>query len=270
MYAALLKHEARIQARPLLAYLGISLTLFAGGMALALLRIPALSSMGALITVGACAFLGLSVPVLLIQRYYASMYGREGYLTHAIPVKPATLYAAKFTWAALVWLISLIIATGLAVGFYVAQMVSTGYPVGEAWASIVDALAGLATAPKVALVAWALIGLVIYVAQAAWIITFGMEDRFRGLGLGGPVVVWFASYAIMQVLIIAAILLIPLGVTLDFSEIVFATFAAELPKAFANEDPSFIPLGFVPVILATLPVYVIWTLRSLRKHTSLR
>ncbi|MFT3876957.1 MAG: hypothetical protein QM708_11130 [Propioniciclava sp.] len=270
MYAALLKHEARLQTRPLLAYLGIALAVFAGGMALALLRIPAVSQIGALATISACVFLALSVPAGVLMRYYTSMYGREGYLTHAIPAKHTTLYAAKFTWALAVWLIALVVAIGMGVGFFVAQTVAYGGTVADAWTSLTEALAGLGTAPTIALVGWCLIGVVIYVAQFGWIVTFGMEDRFRALGVGGPVLVWFASYLVLQVLTIVAILLIPLGVSLDLSELVFTTFASELPKAFANEDPSFIPLGWLPLLLATLPVYVVWTLRSLKKHTSLR
>ena len=84
--------------------------------------------------------------------------------------------------------------------------------------------------------AWFIIGLLTYVAQFGWVVTFGMEDRFRSLGLGGPVIMWLASYLILQVLMLATMMLIPLGVTLDFSELVFETFLTQLPAAMAGTD----------------------------------
>lgn len=48
MYAALLKHEARLQARSLASYLGVSLAVYASGMVLMLLWIPFLSGLGSI------------------------------------------------------------------------------------------------------------------------------------------------------------------------------------------------------------------------------
>lgn len=270
MYAALLKHEARIQTRPLLSYLGMALAIFAGGLVVMLLRVPLLAELGNVVAIVACLLLAVGIPVTLLQRYYTSMYGREGYLTHAIPAKHTTLYAAKFTWAALVWAASLLVTLALGYGLAVAQTIMTGGTASDTWTALTTALAGANQTALALGIAWGVVGLLTYVAQFGWVVTFGMEDRFRSLGLGGPVVVWFVSYLLMQIVTLAAMVLIPLGVTTDFSELVFASFVGELPKAFANEDPSFIPLGWLPVILVTLPVYVIWTLHSLKKHTSLR
>ncbi|MBK8461818.1 MAG: hypothetical protein IPL36_01735 [Nigerium sp.] len=270
MYAALLKHEARLQARPLLSFLGIALAVFAGGLAAMLLRVPLLAEFGNVAAIIVCLLLAVGVPAHLLHRYYTSMYGREGYLTHVIPAKHTALYAAKFTWAAGVWAASLLLTLALAYGIAVAQTITAGGTASDTWAALATALANANQTALALGIAWIAVGLLTYVAQFGWVVTFGMEDRFRSLGLGGPVVVWFVSYLVMQVVTFAAMVLIPVGVTPDFSELVFASFLGELPKAFANEDPSFIPLGWLPVILVALPVYVIWTLHSLKKHTSLR
>lgn len=270
MYGALLKHEARIQTRTLLSYLGMALAIFAGGLAVMLLRVPLLAEIGNAVAIMACLLLAVGIPVTLLERYYTSMYGREGYLTHAIPAKHTTLYAAKFTWAALVWAASLLIAAALAYGIAVTQTIMAGGTASDTWTALTTALADANQTALALGIAWVVVGLLTYVAQFGWVVTFGMEDRFRSLGLGGPVLVWFVTYLLMQIVTIVAMVLIPVGVTLDFRELVFASFLGELPKAFANEDPSFIPLGWLPVILVTLPVYVIWTLHSLKKHTSLR
>ena len=270
MYTALLRNEARLQAHPLLSYLGMALAVYVGGVALVLIRVPLLAELGRVAAVGACLLLAIGVPVHLLLRYYASMYGREGYLTQAVPAKHTTLYAAKFTWAFGTWAVALILTATLVYGLAVAQTIASGGTASDAWDAVTSSLANANRTAVVLGAAWFIIGLLTYVAQFGWVVTFGMEDRFRSLGLGGPVIMWLASYLILQVLMLATMMLIPLGVTLDFSELVFETFLTQLPAAMAGTDPTFIPLGWLPVILATLPIYVLWTLRSLKNHTSLR
>ncbi|MGC3955748.1 MAG: hypothetical protein QM804_16105 [Propionicimonas sp.] len=270
MFAALLKNEARLQARSLASYLGVALAIYAGGILLLLLRVPLMSSIGSIAAVGACLLLGISIPVLLVWRYYSSMYGREGYLTHALPAKHTTLYGAKFSWALGVWLVSLVIAAAMVLGYIIAEAISAGGTAADAWNALTAGLAEIGTAPVTAFLIWLLIGIVIYVAQFGWIITFGMEERFRSLGLGGPVLVWFLTYVVLQVLTLASLLLIPIGVTLDLKQLVFSSFLPELIASVGGGEPSFIPLGWLPLLAATLPVYIVWTLRSLKNHTSLR
>lgn len=270
MYAALLKNEARLQARPLASYLGVALAVYAGGLILMLLRIPMMSGIGSIATIGACLLLAVSVPVLLVWRYYASMYGREGYLTHAVPARHTTLYGAKFSWALGVWLVSLLLATAMVLGFFIAQTITTGGTAADAWMTLAAGLAEIGTVPVIVFAAWLVVGIVIYVAQFGWIITFGMEERFRSVGLGGPVLVWFLTYVVLQVLTLACLLLIPIGISFDLKQVVFTSFLPELVASFDGAEPSFVPLGWVPLLLATLPVYIVWTLRSLKNHTSLR
>lgn len=270
MFAALLKHEARLQTRTLASYLGISLAVYASGMALMLLRIPLLASLGSIAAIGAPLLLAIGVPALLLQRYYASMYGREGYFTHALPAKHTTLYGAKFSWALVVWLAALLIALGMALGFFVGQTVAGGGTASDAWAVLGEALAGLSTGTTILLAMWFVIAIVTYVAQFGWIVTFGMEERFRPMGLGGPVLVWFISYAVLQVVTLVSLVAIPIGVTLELDRVVFASFVPELIEALNGAEPSFLPLGWLPVLLATIPVYIVWTLRSIGNHTSLR
>lgn len=270
MFAALLTHEARLQHRALLGYVGAGVLLVVGGVVLMLLRLPLLSGLGAPLAFGGVGVVALSVPIHLLQRYYASLYGREGYLTMALPVRAGTLFGAKFTWAFVTWLAALVVALVLGFGIALSTAVVDGGTVAEFGAGLREAIATLGARTLVLFAAWIVIGVAITVAQFGWIVTFGMEERFRPLGLGGPVLVWFANYVALQVLMLIAIFVIPLGATLDLSAFVFQSFATELPAALRNENPSFIPLGWLPVLLATLPAYWIWAVHSLKNHTSLR
>lgn len=269
MYAALLKNEARLGIRPLAAYLGIALALFASGVGMVLLRLPAVSGFGFVAAIAASILLVIGIPLHLLQRYYATMYGRQGYLTHAIPVKHTTLYAAKFSWALIVWFTAVVLAIGLGLLTFVSQAVATGGTAQDVWRSLDEAFAA-APAARVVMVVWLGIVLLANIAQFGWIVTFGMEERFRSLGLGGPVVMWFVSYLVLQALSMAAIVLIPIGVTSDLGQLVFASFLPELASSLQGGEPSFIPIGWLVVLPLVLPVFVVWTLRSLRDHTSLR
>lgn len=269
MYAALLKNEVRLGIRPLTAYLGIALALFASGVTMVLLRLPVASSFGFIVAIAASILLIVGIPLHLLQRYYATMYGRQGYLTHVLPVKHTTLYAAKFSWALVVWFVAIVLAVGLGLLTFISQAVATGGTAQDVWRSLDEAFAA-APAARTVMVVWLVIVLLANIAQFGWIVSFGMEERFRSLGLGGPVVMWFVSYLVLQALSMAAIILIPIGVTPDLSQLVFASFLPELAGAFDGGDPSFIPIGWLVVLPLVLPVFVVWTLRSLRDHTSLR
>ncbi len=269
MYAALLKNEARLEARPLGAYLGIALALFATGVASVLLRLPVLSGFGFVIAIAASILLAIGIPLHLLVRYYVTMYGRQGYLTHAVPAKHTTLYAAKFTGALVVWLVAILLAVTLGLLTFISGAVAAGGGAADVWRALDEAFAA-APAARVVMGVWLVIVVLANIAQFGWIVTFGMEERFRSLGLAGPIVIWVASYLAIQALSILAIVLIPIGVTSDLGQLVFASFLPELAGAFDGGEPSFIPIGWLVVLPLVLPVFVVWTLRSLRDHTSLR
>lgn len=269
MFTALIKHEARLQTRPLLLASAACLAVFATGILFALLRLPFFATLGVLLAFGAGAAIMFVLPLYLLWRYAQSMYGREGYLTQALPVRPATLYAAKVTWAFVVWLLATVVGCLMWLGAALAQHITLGGSVSEFVASMREQLGNVPPGTLAWLVVWVLLGLLIYVLQFAWIITFGMEERFRSLGWGGPAVVWFVSYLAVQLLLVVGMFLVPLGLTYDFAW----TFESLLPRVtamFNNQDPGIIPMGWFPVLVATIPVYVVWTLRSLERHTSLR
>lgn len=271
MFATVIKHEARLQAKTLAAILGIGLVVFAAGTGVILLPVPFVSGFGVAMTFGAVAFLAIATPVHLLERYARSMYGREGYLTHALPVSTRTLYWAKVTWAFAVWLVATLLAVALWGLTLLVQHTHAGGTVAEFVASARDALASVGAGPVALWSTWLVVGLFIYVVQLAWVVTFGMEERFRTLGWGGPVLVWFVAYLALQVVMGLAIFLVPVGITPDFSAWVFQSMLPHMAEAFmTNTDPGFIPMGWFPVLVVTAPVYIVWTLRSLRLHTSLR
>lgn len=271
MYRTLIKNESRLQGRALLTILAISATVVAGAIGLVLLNVPVLSPLAILLGVLAIVALAGGTPLFLLWRYYQSMYGREGYLTHVVPVKPAALYAAKYTWALVVSLLALAASAVLAGALMLASAVANGASVSTLWQMVVGFFGNL-SGMQATLVVLAMVGgLALYIAQFGWIVTFGMEDRFRKLGIGGPVLIWFLNYIAMQILLLAGLLLIPLGITPDLGRITTTNFASELLGTTPGQSElGVIPLGFVPVLAVSFVAYVVWTIHSIKKHTSLR
>lgn len=260
MFTTLLKHEARSMGPQLLVYLVILAVIMASGLLIATTGVEPVASFGTMVAAAGGLFLHVAVPVTLLERYYKSLYGREGYLTMALPVKALTLYWAKVTWSYLVWLTAALIACG---SWIAIAAVRGGFD---------EFAPALSTTPGFALAFFGVllvVSLALYVVQFAWIVTYGMEERFRTLGLAGPLVVWLVSYLALQLVSVVAILLVPFGVAPDLGRIVFTPPAIEIGTA-TGSDLSFIPLGFMPVVVAAGAVFVVWTLRSLRDHTSLR
>ena len=90
MFTTVLKHEARSMGPQLLVYLGIVAVLMASGLLVAATGVEPVASFGTMVAAAGGLFLHLAVPVTLLERYYKSLYGREGYLTMALPVKAST------------------------------------------------------------------------------------------------------------------------------------------------------------------------------------
>lgn len=270
MFTALLKNEARLQGRDLRRFLLMFAALYAIGLASIATRLPFIQGFGEAMALGMPLGIIVWVAVHLLTSYHRSLYGRQGYLAHALPVRSSTLYWAKFTWAFVVWVLATVAAL---VMMFVAHGVITVTNGGSFSAMVAELLAPMEALPAwqlVAFVALMLVGIATYVAQGGWIITFGMEERFRSMGgPTGPILAAVAIYLVSQVLAMVGIFLIPFGMTFD-GHLTFASLLGELPSMFAGAEPSFIPLGWVPAFVLLGVGTVVWTLHSLQHHTSLR
>lgn len=270
MFSALFKNEARLQGRTLLAFTGIAAATLLGSIVMVLIHTPVVSSLGLMMGVIAVFALAGGIPIYLLVRYYQSMYGREGYFTHVVPARASTLYWAKFLWAFTISLLSLVIAALLGLALFLAQMSSTGTSVGRSWSMIIGVVSQAPGRIVALILILILVEVVLYLAQFGWIVSFGMEDRFRSLGLGGPVIVWFINYITIQILSLAAIFLIPIGYSMQNGSLVFQSMLSTFSEMTTEAEPIVMPLGFVVVLVGLIPVYIVWTVNSIKNHTSLR
>lgn len=279
MIATLFAQEFRATRRnlfmtvgPLLLVAVVSLTLFA-------LNIPVIGPLGMGFGIVLIALVTPVVLGLLVENYWRTMYGRQGYFTMSLPVRGRTLFAAKVLYGFVAGALALIVTVLALLGAAVALAVSQGQ---EPFAVL---RAGLDTMQPWQLwlgIVGALLQLTFFVVVGAGIMSVAAEARFNHLGFGAPVIGGVLTYLVMQVVTFAAIMFVPIGLVLTgpdagaivpqgmFDEIVSAIKRSGAPAASAGTDVSVLGLGFLFTSLAAIIVMAWWGSRSVERRTSLR
>ena len=221
--------------------------------------------------------------ILLIVRYYRTMYGAEGYLSHTLPLKSCLLFWSKFcssaVWIFLSVLFSTVLSAGL-VWFFARQNGADARELSE-WIDRALYLSGLS--PSL----WQMVLLVTGVLFTSslgslilffFAVTMGSTPPFQFMGIGGPVVMYLILYVAQQILGVVTMLFTPFGIRIEglnpsASEparwsIVFESFVSSVKNA-AGKMP-YIPLGSY-CILTVISVGLLFpTLYLVKKKTSLR
>ncbi|WP_413317617.1 hypothetical protein AA0Z99_11870 [Agrococcus sp. 1P02AA] len=274
MIGTLLRHEA-IRTRGFLLVIAAAATGLAGlGSLMAMTGWPVIATFGTVI--GFVGALGL-VPAIQLAHavdFWRSGFGRIGYFTQTLPVRGSRIYAAKLVWAAAVLLLALVAtlvlgfvvmlaSAGSLFGLTAAQMVAQ---VGETLAAAFEAspwLVGLG-APLLLVALYAFNTVLLFAAA-----TIGSERWLQRLGWGGPVLVWFALYAAAQALMFVLVLAVPFGIGADGSGGV-GVVPVDLIGAMVHDTQlQLMPIGFVPAILAAIPVLIWASVRSWDHKVSL-
>ena len=89
------------------------------------------------------------------------------------------------------------------------------------------------------------------------------------LGLGGPILVWFLLYLIMQAVFFVGIIAIPLGLGESSGGGLTLESMNFLALMLANQDPDAVPLGFIPVLFIVSGVLIWRTVVSWNRKVSL-
>lgn len=274
MISTLFAHEARSTRKTFLVTIGIILLIAALGVGLGALKVPVLGVLGIVFGI---ALIGLITPVvlgLLAENYWRTMYGREGYFTMALPVRGRTLFAAKVLYGIVATFIAFAL-TGLALlGVSVVLSLMGGHAPLK-FASDIVAQAG---APMVwFLVLMMLVQFTFTVVTGAAVMSIGAEGRFNHLGFGAPVLGLVGLYVAMQLLGLAAMLFVPLGIVMmgpDAGTIVgqgmLKDFIASIADPSGNTAPNVLGLGILPLSIVVAVFLAWWGGRSVERHTSLR
>lgn len=279
MIATLIAQDFRATRKNLATATGIALLVAAVSLTLTALRVPVLGSIGLVVAI--IAGVGLSVIVLgvLVESYWRTMYGREGYFTMTIPVRGRTLFTAKVLYGLAAAIVAMALTAAVLVGAAVALAISdrvapfeylrTAFGLVEPW------MAWFAAAALLLQVAY-------MVVVGAAVMSIGAQARFNHLGFGAPVLGAVIVYLVMQVVTFAAIMLVPLGLVMAgpdagtlvargmLPELIAAVSSGPSAGTTAGQTPEVLGLGFVFTSVAAAVILAWWGARAVDRHTSLR
>ncbi len=275
MIAKLFSQEFISTRRTLLTTAGIMLAVILMGYAVAILRVPILDGFG--LGAGIAGSIALTPVVLavLVAHYWRSMYGAQGYFTMTLPVRGRTIFAAKVLYGIVVSFVAAALTVALLAIAAIALAVSKG-------AAPLDFIRELFTTLDPGL-AWfvavvLLLQLVFAVVAGAALMSIGAEGRFNHLGFGAPVIFTVVLYFVMQILGLAAMMFLPLGIrvggpdagTLVAQGMLPDFLAAVKSGGAAAAEPAVLGLGVFVVSLVLGIVLAWWGARSVDRRTSLR
>ncbi|WP_353112726.1 hypothetical protein [Microbacterium sp.] len=275
MIGTLFAQELRATWKNLSTGVGIALLVIVVSFALAALRIPVVGDIGLTMGLIVAAVITPAVLGMLIENYWRTMYGREGYFTMTIPVRGRTLFTAKvlygFVAAVVALMITVLCLLGGAVAFSLSQgqepfgFVRGAFSAVEPWMLWSSAAALLLMAAYLVIV-------------GAAVMSIGAQGRFNHLGFGAPVLGAVILYFVMQIVTLAAILFVPVGVVMtgqDAGTLVgrgmLDDFVAALTAPGGSDAaPHVLGLGFVLTSVAVAALMAWWGGRAVERHTSLR
>ncbi len=272
MVTTLIKHEVLRTRGWLAVVFGSATIMLLVGVLMELTPWGVVQALGFALTLVPVFALLLVVQVALAFDYWRSSYSKTGYFTQSLPVKGSTIYGAKFLWGSLVTIVAVLV--NIVMGAVALLGASRVFDLGITVRGGLDALAVmLAAAPAwlwVVLTVLALAFVLSGLAQYYFAASIGSEGRINRLGIGGPILIYFGLYMVLQVLLFVAIIAVPLGLTsspVDGSlEIVSMNV---LGSMVSNQDAEAMPLGFIPALFLATAALVWRTVVSWDKKVSL-
>ncbi|NLW11578.1 MAG: hypothetical protein GX028_06125 [Clostridiaceae bacterium] len=219
--------------------------------------------------------------VVIITRYYRSLYTDEGYLTHTIPARAGSLLGSKVL-TSFVWIILSIVAgvtVFLVILFYFAK--ARDASIGDIYNEI-KAIVGfenkdviIASIIGVIMVSYTIL---LQLAQMFFAMSFGSQARFHKLGIAGPIICYLILNFILEMITLAAMVFVPLGLELQLT-------GDELPVQGSlklvnegmiylhrNPDTQNVIIGLGGILFSLIAMAALYwgTYKLIKKRTSLR
>jgi len=289
MFGKLVKHEFRATARIIPFVFLVTIFLALVHVLTGRLNLGALSKISLVLTVLMCF---AQIPItfaLLIWRYYKNMYSNEAYLTQTLPVPPSQLLWSKllvgYVWAAASYLVAAAVGFGVAA----ADLFKTSAEFRDFRGEFHQLLTFVGLEDHQAVMIFILlvlfsISIVTLLAEAYFAITVGSSSRMHGLGIGGPILIFFAEYIVLQVVNTAAVLFIPLGLQimsvngeLTQFRLVSQTMFSQVMDSLNNSgttsagiETGIVGMGSMILLPFILAAMLIITSRFIARHTNIK
>ena len=273
MVTTLIKHEAQRTRNWLGVVFGVATLMMLVGVLMELTPWRIVQILGFVLTLIPVFAFMLVVQVGLAFDYWRSSYSKTGYFTQSLPVKGSTIYGSKLLWGSLVSIVALLWNIGMALVALAGGMriFDSGVTFGQFMTELRRLLANDVPVWVTVTVAVLTVASVVgALAQYYFAASIGSEARINRLGLGGPVLVYFALYMVLQVVLFIGILAIPLGLTMSPLDGSLEIASMDvLASMFSEQNPDAMPLGFLPVLFLATAALIWRTVVSWNKKVSL-
>lgn len=289
MFGKLVKHEFHATARIIPFVYLVTIFLALVHVITAKLNLGAVSKISLVLMVMMCFAQVAIAFVLVIWRYYKNLYSPEGYLTHTLPVHPSQLLWSKllvgFVWTALSYLVGAVVFAGV----MMADFVKSGDQLAEIFKTyhaflVQTGLDKYEAAMWIIVIVMMLLSIVLLLTEAYFAITVGNLSKLHSLGIGGPILVYFAEYISLQIVAAVAVLFIPLGIRFTSSgeellgfKLVTQNMFSQISSNFgavgasgAGYDSGIIGIAYYILIPFIMVGLLCWTARIITRHTSIK
>jgi hypothetical protein len=278
MFGKLVKHEFRATARIIPFVFLVTVFLALVHMLTVRLNLGILANLSFVLVFIMC-FAQVAVTIILIVwRYYKSLYSNEGYLTHTLPVAPSKHLWSKLLVGGVWYLAAILLAFGT-----IATVISTDIQMKDivTYDKLVQVM-GIQNNQAIfwgIVAAMLLIGVVQTLAEAYFAITVGSVSKLHKLGIGGPVLIFFAEYIGLQIINTAGMFLIPLGLEMGGAqnEMTFRIVNRNMLSVFldaiktnAPSNSGIVGIGTFIMLPIVITALLIITSRVLNRNTSIR
>ncbi|MDO5736429.1 MAG: hypothetical protein Q4P15_08140 [Propionibacteriaceae bacterium] len=271
MVRTLIKHEALRTRGWILVVFGAATLVTLLGLLMEFMPWDIVKGFGFVLSLVATSSLLMVVMVGLAFDYWRSSYKKTGYFTQSLPIKGSTIYGAKLLWGSIVSLVALLLNVVLGVvavygGSRAFGEAITFREIFHAVSVTIDALPGWT---------WALLLVVVLalvvasVGQYYFAASIGSESSMNRLGFGGPILVYFVLYMVMQLLLFVGIIAVPLGLGVAPEGGLILERMSFMSSMVSDQDPNGVPIGFIPVLLVVSAVLIWRTVVSWNKKVSL-
>lgn len=268
-FGTVLRHEWLRTRAMVAAVFAVLAAVAVGATLIAMTGLPGLAQVGQTLSIVAAVAVVPVTQIGLAKEYWTSSYGQRGYLTQTLPVRGATLYAAKLAWCLICSVAAVLVAAALGAIAWIGVAVPSGQDPNVLTVVVPAIEEAAAVMPPWMLAAAAVLltlTLLVWPVQYLFVASVGSETPLNRLGMGGPIVLFVALYVAMQVLMFVGVIAVPFGIGMTASSalgIVPFDFFASMTGG------DVMPLGFVPVLLVATALCAWRTVHSWRRKVTL-
>lgn len=213
MLGKLLKHEFHATGKILpISYLGVVVLFLVGWMFKLIFKdILAATIIPIILLVLGTIFLFIFTYVVIIMRFYRSMYGREGYLTQTLPVSKSALLSSR-----IIVFVTWLIATTIVVLFACAGIAFLALDADpKQFFEIIQTLYGTSPTMFLYLLVAMIASTLLFAFEVFFSISLANTSKFLKNNIAFSVVFLLITYIIVELFGVVAMLFIPLTIVID-------------------------------------------------------